>query len=109
MRGCPLLNTAVESDDARNTSWRSAPNPQFWGSLNQHGFHVPPELGDAVGELLVGRTPHLGMNSKAHRENPLKRVQEVLDFSSLQPFMGLIAPPQFANSILGVRGPDLYQ
>jgi hypothetical protein len=40
---------------------------------------------DAVGELLVGCIPHLGMNSKAHSENPLKRVQEFFLFLLFNP------------------------
>jgi hypothetical protein len=44
-------------------------------------------------QLIVGGTDRLGMNSKAHRENPLKRVKDVL-FLNLQPFMGLGYEPR---------------
>jgi FAD binding domain len=46
----------------------------------------------------VGGTDHLGMNSKAHSQNPLKRVQDVF-ISGLQPFMGLSYEPR--NSFRG--------
>jgi 2-polyprenyl-6-methoxyphenol hydroxylase-like FAD-dependent oxidoreductase len=58
----------------------------------------PTELGDVVGESIVGGTDHLGMNSKAHSQNPLKWVQDVF-ISVLQSFMGLSYEPR--NSFRG--------
>jgi hypothetical protein len=31
----------------------------------------------------VGGTAHLGMNSKAHSENPLKRVEEIFEVKEI--------------------------
>jgi hypothetical protein len=57
----------------------SPPAPNSGGAEPKKGFHVPQ---DPVGERLVGGIAHLGMNSKAHSENPLKRVQEIFDVFS---------------------------
>jgi hypothetical protein len=59
-----------------------APKPPILGVSESL---APPELRDAVGECFIDGTPHLGMNSKAHSENPLKRVQELFDISFFNP------------------------
>jgi hypothetical protein len=43
---------------------------------------MPWRLKDTADEFIVTVTVHLGMNSEAHSENPLKRVQE-----GLMPFL----------------------
>jgi hypothetical protein len=55
------------------------------GQIHMSGFFWQASL------VLI--TIHLGMNSKAHSENPLKRVKEIL-LSFLQSFMGLGYEPR---------------
>jgi hypothetical protein len=57
-----------------------------------------PKVGDCVDELFVIYLPHLGINSKANSENPLKRVEDGF-VSFLQPFMGFSYEPR--NSFRG--------